>query len=178
MQLRFSDSHKVYQLTRYFEIIGGIEVLPTDWQDDLTSVGLYHYLLAKVRKDEKAQLQKLLHSYVQKAYVQKCDRLVLQQPRRLAIFTLQHTRQKREGRAALLVAPTHASRTFSSQNRFCDHFLQDVWIPLPGVTAGSQQCPGCKAPIDEYGVHLLNCRKISTKATPDPFSRQMLHTVA
>ena len=164
----------IEQIIRYLDIIGGIEVLPEDWQANPTPVGLFHYLLAKVRKDEKAQLQKLLHHYVQKDNAQKCDRLVPQQSRAIGYIYLATHEAKADGMAALLATPTQPSRTFSSQQilvTFCKMF----GFPLPGIMAGSQYCPGCKAPIDEYGVHLLNCSKISTKDTPDPFSRQMLH---
>jgi hypothetical protein len=58
-------------------------------------------------------------------------------------------------------------------------FSKQFAFPIPGIAPGRAQgsvyCPGCKALLDEYGIHLLNCHKISTKSTPDPFSKNLLH---
>jgi len=126
------------------------------------------------RTEEKAKLQEIMHTQLQLRNTAQCDEEAKQQEAAIRHIYTATSEAQTEGRAAFTAIPRNAFTKFSSQQvqlTWCKQF----GLPLPGIKYGSYLCPGCKAPIDDYGVHLLNCPKISTKTTAEPYSKHLLH---
>ena len=54
-------------------------------------------------------------------------------------------------------------------------FRKQFGLPLPSLQSKGFHCPGCKIALDDHGIHLLNCSKISPKAFADNFNRTITH---
>ena len=76
---------------------------------------------------------------------------------------------------SLLALPKTTNTTFNSAEMLalvCNKFA----LPLPGLDPSNPApCPGCAAPLDCHGSHLMNCRKVATKGAVNQYNRQLAH---
>ena len=79
------------------------------------------------------------------------------------------------GKMSLLALPKTTNTTFTSAEMLalvCNKFA----LPLPGLDPSNPApCPGCAAPLDCHGSHLMNCRKVATKGAVNQYNRQLAH---
>lgn len=169
-------------IERYVAGIGGWECLPKEWRQDSPTQdsvpALYEYWVTHTMSTDDFKLQKLLHDPLHSRAVQRCDSLVTQQPAIVQHIYASSSEAGVTGMTPFLVMPGSPQTTFTSQ-QMLTIFCKQFGLQLPLLRMYLQQsglaCPGCKAPLDPYGVHLLNCSRLAVKGTPDPFSRQLLH---
>ena len=170
------DSKVLHQIERFIVRIGGWSMLKEEWRAERTFEAFYRVLLHLAVADNHVKLQEKLHAYVQKRDTELCEELLqLQSP---IVQQIYHVSGEagRCGSMPFRVLPCSRETTFSNPQMhiiFCKQF----GLPLPGLQSGKILCPakGCKTSLDEYGVHLLNCKGIATKKKSDQYNKQQLH---
>ena len=162
-------------IDRYIIAAGGWDKLPAEWHAVRTPRALYTLLIQSRLDDPALHLQDSLHAHIHLHQNAVCDELLPDQSLPVQVIYRVTKDEDLAGRMALLALPKTANTTFTSAEMLvlvCNKF----GLPLPGLNpAHPAPCPGCAAPLDCHGSHLINCRDVSTKGAVNQYNRHLAH---
>ncbi len=147
------------------------------WQVDHTERALYIFLLDKIKAKPSFKLQAFLHAPIKNRAVIYCDELASTQPHIIVQQLYAASAEAgKEGLAPFLAVPTNPHNTFSPAHMLI-LYRRQFGLPLATLQSQASLCPGCKETLDVYGIHLLNCKHISTKDSSDThsYNRTIIH---
>ena len=159
-------------LGRFVNVVGGWGQLK--WQVDHNVRALYKFLLDKIKAKPSFKLQAFLHAPIKNRAVVYCDELALQQPHIVQQLYAASAEAGQEGLTPFMAVPTNPHNTFSPSQMLL-LYRRQFGLPLATLQSQASLCPGCKEKLDVYGIHLLNCKHISTKDSSDTYNRTIIH---